>query len=818
MEFERDKQTVFKQTENAQFKPWYLQALEYRLARFQTHNETKLQRNWFDTKVLPRIGATARTGQRKSEKSTRGDEQKFALTAGGVDYAIDLVAKGSSEDLINLVADPEHFIENRKETVVVVLDETALWLKCRGEEQVYQSAIEILNAAKRRSVRKAAKKAESSVEKEAIQEEFKAWAEQNVENRDDRDMISQWYHSGGDKHRLTLVNISDVKNWFDPAREVKWGKDVLVLLVFCTEHVRAEDIGDDHKFNKRVVIETNEGPIIHEQGEFTRMLWPYIEWRKQGTNAEDYKEIRIWGQPSAWVDTQVNIWLADLLHETYKQALLLTDCLLSRWSELSLLAFWGNQIILVPYAPDSGAFLQEPDTHEHAPLKADIRFTKAELQFDLEEEAKQKNKKGVKIKWGPHEYLHILSKGVERFKSRNPLVPIQGMVSNHMLATRPTVAEDGTVQVKLLEDCSEISTKNLLDIPGIARYPASKGLSDNWCKLRDARVRGWPGNKPPKPDWDQYADEAMLVQDDLPVAPEAGELVLDLDDFNDLELSDHQKVMLLPVDTRVNQIVYPASIQARVQSMSLEGLKKKSKWVSKFNGHFAGKLAAKWKQKVNEATGIKKSVQNIMDKMGPAVYIKKKKKMGRARPSKFKTPGRTGPAVGSKCKQAKPSSVSQLKKEERIENHADVSKHVMVTQEVAGENLRGRRGTVTSVFKITEADGREWLKYVIIEDKTKANQFFVDSTFCEDISLVGTTEPLGIQVDWRQLRGDRLESIIGILAARTAPANLEIVVPGTLVEHSTIKAGLIELKERFQPFNVKFFSPQECVMLGCSYI
>ena len=260
--------------------------------------------------------------------------------------------------------------------------------------------------------------------------------------------------------------------------------------------------------------------------------------------------------------------------------------------------------------------------------------------------------------------------------------------------------------------------------------------------------------------------------------------------------------------------MYPASIQARVQAISKEGIVKKNKWARKFKGHFMGKLTAKWKLKVNKATGIKNSVKDVMGKMGPVVYIKKKRR-GNTRPRLKKA----GPALGSKYKpRAKPSGASQLKREDRIEHHVDLKKAVMVTREAAGELLQGRRGTVTSVFKVIEADGRDWLKHNIIEDGPKASQFFADASFCEDISLVGTTSPASIQIDWRQLRGDRLESVINLLGARTAPANLELVLPGTLIEHSTVKAGLIELQERFQMANCKFYSPQECIMLGCFYI
>ena len=108
--------------------------------------------------------------------------------------------------------------------------------------------------------------------------------------------------------------------------------------------------------------------------------------------------------------------------------------------------------------------------------------------------------------------------------------------------------------------------------------------------------------------------------------------MLELDEFQDLDLSDHQKMMLLPVDARIGEIVYPASIQARVQAMPLNktGLQKKSKWNAKFKGVFAGKLAQKWKLKICKATGIKKSTEILSKKLGPVVTIKKP--MGKKKP------------------------------------------------------------------------------------------------------------------------------------------------------------------------------------------
>ncbi|MCP4245136.1 MAG: hypothetical protein GY772_31740, partial [bacterium] len=166
-----------------------------------------------------------------------------------------------------------------------------------------------------------------------------------------RDMVSQFFHSRGDKHRLTLVKVSEVKNWFKPQETPVGSKDVHVLLVHCEYHVKLEDIDDDHTFNKDLEIPTSAGPVQFKKGEKTKLLWSYVEHRGRARDKTTFKRLRVWGQPKAWVDTQICVQLSDLLREFHEQCLVLCDCLSSRWSEPSILAHWTNQQIQVPYAP-----------------------------------------------------------------------------------------------------------------------------------------------------------------------------------------------------------------------------------------------------------------------------------------------------------------------------------------------------------------------------------------------------------------------------------------------------------------------------------
>jgi hypothetical protein len=218
-----------------------------------------------------------------------------------------------------------------------------------------------------------------------------------------------------------------------------------------------------------------------------------------------------------------------------------------------------------------------------------------------------------------------------------------------------------------------------------------------------------------------------------------------------------------------------------------------------------GKMSSKWQEKIKKV-GLKTGVAEIMAGCGPVVVIKRK---GKAK-GFAKQRGRPKGHV------AKPSCVSHIKVEEKIENHEDIKKNIVVASDEAGEDKLFRRGVVTSVTKVTEKNGFVWFKYGVMEDGTKANQFFVNAQFCQDPSFFGTVHPSSFALDWRKLRGPSLSSMIKALNVHTNPDNLELVQAGELTEHSTILAGILEIQQRFQSQGLEFkiLGPQECINLG----
>ena len=135
--------------------------------------------------------------------------------------------------------------------------------------------------------------------------------------------------------------------------------------------------------------------------------------------------------------------MLEFIGQEYGQALAFGDCLARHWADGACLKAWLENVIWAPYAPDVTSFLQEPDTHVHAQIKADIRSCKGELHWALETEWLARRNEDPTLAypnvWAPFECVWVLPKGLARFKAKSEgRGPLQGLQANHMLRVRPT--------------------------------------------------------------------------------------------------------------------------------------------------------------------------------------------------------------------------------------------------------------------------------------------------------------------------------------------------------------------------------------------
>ena len=114
-----DKQLVLQEHKSSNFNELVLEAASAKLKFLQVHrssqrDKAKKVEMWLTRTVFPAIGATRCTGQNKSQSGAELDAAKFLATVKGIGWLVWLVTEGSTEDLQDLVADPESLKENAK--------------------------------------------------------------------------------------------------------------------------------------------------------------------------------------------------------------------------------------------------------------------------------------------------------------------------------------------------------------------------------------------------------------------------------------------------------------------------------------------------------------------------------------------------------------------------------------------------------------------------------------------------------------------------------------------------------------------------------
>ena len=282
------------------------------------------------------------------------------------------------------------------------------------------------------------------------------------------------------------------------------------------------------------------------------------------------------------------------------------------------------------------------------------------------------------------------------------------------------------MELKLLEDCVASSTKKLMQQLWCKRYPPAKGIATSWCQQRDKGIRELEQGKPfPKPDWDVLNDQ-KLFESDLPeqAADEAEPMIFEVDaSFKDLELTQAQKLMLLPVEMRIKELMYPKSIENRIKALAKKtSVHRKNKRAAKLGGHVLGTTGRKWARKI-KSMGAVDGIKEIRSKQTSTVaplngYQPIGEKCNQVRVKKTMVKGRgkgrgRGNSEGGKAKKEAKAIEQGEDLEELMENEW-LHKEVRVVDEEAGAQYLGHFGTVVRVFLVKPHSGEpEYLRLSI---------------------------------------------------------------------------------------------------------
>ena len=154
--------------------------------------------------------------------------------------------------------------------------------------------------------------------------------------------------------------------------------------------------------------------------------------------------------------------------------------------------------------------------------------------------------------------------------------------------------------------------------------------------------------------------------------------------------------------------------------------------------------------------------------------------------------------------------------EAEIDDHPLLNKSIRVVNEAAGTRLIGRAGQVVKAFEVTEASGAKWTRLAVSEAlaRGKAKHFFANSEHVQETALDGEVKPMGTLLDFRTVTRYLLDKTIQTLGLDKHPENLEAPAPDQYLEHSTVRAGLLELELRFQDVECKLVPPQVALALS----
>ena len=801
LEYERDKQLVLQQHASPHFFEPTLRACQRKLAYIQVNRVGKKQKRWISNVAFPNIGASTRAPNRLSDKNISFDNIKAKATWETCDFFVDLVSRGEPAEFAEFVSNPEEFCEHRTETSFVVMDQTALWLKLRGEEQVIASIEETEKAYKLKQLKKNYKNAQTDNTKLAANLDLNMFCEDNPEFRD---QCSAMYTTAGDKYRLTLINISGVEGWFDPEQTPRPVKKQCILLVPSSTHARLEYIDKEGKWNRDWGYKCSDGSErVFKEGESAKNL--LAGWRKARDEYEHEweTEVLVWGQPRAWTDELISTWVIEHIKAQYGQSIVQVDCLAAQWSEACLLRAWCENILWCPLSPDVTSYLQEPDTHEHSQLKSIIREIKGEIHFTMEQAflSECKNPHAIyEPKWGPYELLKIVGESLKRFKEKYPRVPLHGLARLNTLVFRPS--KDGGVEIT--DSTAEWNAP---------KFPPSRGIPPTAALERMRAVRQWidENKRAPKPDW-AVLDECFHFEPHELEHDEA-EDTFDFA-FQGLELTEHQKLMLLPPDKRIKQLVYPEAVKNRV--MLKKSGKRKNQWGAKFGKFFAGRAALRWQEKASKhgrakleqehAPKAKVSTKNVDKKL--ASIRKGKGKSAESGPTGDKgvieTADKTAAENAAKSKyddNKRRRNTKEGAREEEGPEHEWLKKNVRVVAECEDE---GRAGLVTNVYRYNNGDADEHLKCNILSEC---------GVFCTSIEhleedVFGKPKPIDFKLDYRRIKAPKRAAIRHTLEG--TDENLEMIKAGTMIEQSTVAAILTEMELRLTPKDTKIVIPSVC--------
>ena len=353
MEIERRK--VLEDPGNAKAKARHL-ALKTRLEKITA---STVYLNTTKKELLKFCGARLLKPQRFVNLTLEEEKARAHVTWMSYDKLMDLAAFGTPEELSEVIANGEEWVENRENTVLGWSDQIPVWVKGDMDQaRVFLSS-------------EARSKHEPGVLAASRMSQKRAC-----------------YGEGSDKFRVTLELRNVIYNWFSRDEDKQpVGAIPPALLVVYGSHGRLSNISSNHTFIKDEVFYIGSKRIERKAGSSTKgLMKSWVELREK--HPELFSNITLMQQPAAWLDDVIHAWSLEELSQQFPQALWQRDVLATHCSQGTQDALmWSHQLQSI-IAGKMTPVLQLCDTDFGFPLKASMRRAHEWLQSKLKLKSK----------------------------------------------------------------------------------------------------------------------------------------------------------------------------------------------------------------------------------------------------------------------------------------------------------------------------------------------------------------------------------------------------------------------------------------------
>ena len=353
MEIERRK--VLEDPGNAKAKARHL-ALKTRLEKITA---STVYLNTTKKELLKFCGARLLKPQRFVNLTLEEEKARAHVTWMSYDKLMDLAAFGTPEELSEVIANGEEWVENRENTVLGWSDQIPVWVKGDMDQaRIFLSS------------------------------ETRSKHEPGVHGSSRMSQKRACYGEGSDKFRVTLELRNVIYNWFSRDEDKQpVGAIPPALLVVYGSHGRLSNISSKHTFIKDEVFYIGSKRIERKAGSSTKgLMKSWVELREK--HPELFSNIILMQQPAAWLDDVIHAWSLEELSQQFPQALWQRDVLATHCSQGTQDALmWSHQLQSI-IAGKMTPVLQLCDTDFGFPLKASMRRAHEWLQSKLKLKSK----------------------------------------------------------------------------------------------------------------------------------------------------------------------------------------------------------------------------------------------------------------------------------------------------------------------------------------------------------------------------------------------------------------------------------------------